>query len=454
MKKESKILIVDDNEETLLALGLCLKPHFDSIQTVKNPNLIPRLIESTTFDAILLDANFSADLNTGNEGLFWLQKILHSDPFASVILFTAYADIQLVVNAIKAGATDFIHKPWNEEQLIQSLKSACKTRRQKANEKDTSPPSKQTIDNSRKCHIIGQSAAIKNVLKTVNKVSGTDANVLILGEHGTGKELIARAIHQLSPRANKPFVRVDVASLSQSLLESELFGHKKGAFTDAHQERLGRFEIASGGTLFLDEIGNIPLNTQSKLLTALQNRQITPLGTNQASAIDIRLICATNASLHHLIQNDQFREDLLYRINTIQIESPPLRERIDDIPLLADYYLKKFAHKYKKPTPSYDLKALQKLQSHHWPGNIRELQHLMEKAVVLCDCNRLSENDFVFTSPPKAELKTPFTLNLSENERLLIIQAIKKTNGNLTHASHELGITRKTLYNKIKRYNL
>ncbi len=455
-KKEGKILVVDDNENILRSLTQLLKFDFESVRTVSNPNLIPTLVRTGDFDVILLDMNFSAGIMTGNEGIYWLREILNIDPLGVVILITAYGDIKLAVKAIREGGTDFITKPWDANKLIVTLKSAIKLRKSKL--EVSRLRKKQEVlkeDLSKQMDpIIGNSPAIRKVLETVKKVAVTDANVLILGENGTGKELVAREIHRQSLRSNESFVSVDMAAITETLFESEMFGHEKGAFTDAHDERTGRFEIASGGTLFLDEIGNLSMHLQTKLLKALQDREITRVGAETSVAIDIRLITATNKNLNEMVTLNTFREDLLYRINTIQVQLPALRERKEDIPVLADYFLKKYQHKYAKAPVIMKGDAYDKLLSHSWPGNIRELKHTMEKAVILCESGTLGSEDFFFGSASMTKTSSADSMKLAVVEKNLIEKALRECHGNMSKAAKILDISRTTLYSKIKKYGL
>lgn len=453
-----KLLIIDDNEDILEALKFTLKRHFDEVKTIKNPNQINHTLENDVFDIIILDMNFTAGINNGNEGFFWLKKILTKDSSAVVILITAYGDVEIAVKAIKEGATDFVTKPWENEKLIATLESAYKLRKSKLEVNKLQGKQKHLTEYIQKEfeNIIGISPAIQKVLLTVKKVASTDANVLILGENGTGKELIAREIHRLSKRANEVFVTIDIASLNENLIESEIFGHVKGAFTDAREDRMGRFEIANGGSVFLDEIGNLSYPSQSKLLTVLQNRKITRVGATKPIDIDVRLISATNKSIEEMIKNGSFREDLFYRINTIQIVLPPLRERHEDIPLLIEYYLKIFANKYDKKDVYVSSVVMKELKNYPWYGNIRELKHTVEKAIILADKKELSINDFFQNNVIKnnATNYDQELLNLQEIEKTFISKAIAKHEGNLSNAAKELGITRATLYNKIEKYGI
>ncbi len=385
-KVKGKILIADDNEGILNSLSFILRQEFEEVTTIKNPSKFTSLLHSGSFDIILLDMNFSAGVNTGNEGLFWLKEIIKEDPDAVIILITAYGDIELAVKAMKEGATDFIQKPFDSVKLVSTVKAAYQLRMSKVQVSKLMQKQKHLSEDLDKKFnsLIGESPAMKNILLTVKKVAPTDANVLILGENGTGKELIAREIHRQSKRSEDVFISVDLGSLSESLFESELFGHMKGAFTGATEDRKGRFETASGGTLFLDEIGNLPISLQSKLLTVLQNRYIIPVGSNKPVPVDVRLITATNKHLPDLIRDNLFREDLMFRINTVQIEIPPLRNRGDDIVLLAEHFLKVYGKKYEK-SMKISGTAIDKLKQYAWPGNVRELQHLLENSVIMVD---------------------------------------------------------------------
>ncbi|MGM0503356.1 MAG: sigma-54-dependent transcriptional regulator [Bacteroidota bacterium] len=454
--KKGKILIVDDNEELLIALRLFLSEHFSVIDTIKNPNLIPDYLRKNTYDLVLLDMNFSAGVNTGNEGIYWMKQIKETDPNVSVVLITAYGDVELAVNAMKEGAADFIQKSWDEKKILSSILSAYNLQQSKVRIQNLEQKQKHLSEriDQKYSNIIGKSPVIKKVLQMVDKVAPTDANMLITGENGTGKEVIAREIHRKSNRSDEVFVNVDLGAISENLFESELFGYVKGAFTDAKEDRTGRFEIASGGTLFLDEIGNLPVELQSKLLTVIQNKEIYRVGSNKPIPVDIRLICATNMDLDKMVQENQFRQDLLYRINTIQIELPPLRERTDDIPLLTDFFLKRYSEKYQKALLKFSEQALKKMKTHSWPGNIRELQHTVEKAVILCDNKEIKEEHCWPDGEKKAKVFTPNTLNLDENEKNIIERAIAKQKGNLSAAAKELGINRSTLYKKIEKYGL
>ena len=457
MKIKGKILIVDDNEGILKSLSFILKQEFEEVSGIKSPAKFTSLLQSGSFDVILLDMNFSAGINTGNEGIFWLKEIIKADADAVVILITAYGDIELAVRAMKEGATDFIQKPFDPIKLISTVKSAYQLRLSKQQVSKLIQKQKHLSEDLDKTFVslIGESPAMRQILTTVKKVAPTDANVLILGENGTGKELIAREIHRQSKRADDVFISVDLGSLSESLFESELFGHVKGSFTGAMEDRKGRFETASGGTLFLDEIGNLPISLQSKLLTVLQNRYIIPVGSNKQVPIDVRLITATNKHLSELIKENLFREDLMFRINTIQIEIPPLRNRTGDILLLAEHFLKLYGKKYEKPYLKISGTAIEKLKLYEWPGNVRELQHMIENSVIMADEGVIrSENLHFTTKISSGKSLTDNSLNLNNVEKLTIKEALFKNKGNINQTAKELGITRKTLYSKIEKYEL
>ncbi len=453
---KGKLLIVDDHKQVLKALIQLLEPEFESITAISNPNQISSFINKEEFDVILLDMNFSAGINTGNEGIYWLNRILKTDPAAAVVMITAYADVNLAVRAIKEGATDFVVKPWDNNKLIATLQAAFKLRQSKLENKKLRDRQKQINQGIIKQNgpMIGKSQVFLNVLQIVNKVAKTDANVLVIGENGTGKELIVKEIHRLSRRADEAFVSIDLGSIAETLFESEMFGHVKGAFTDAKEDKTGWFETSSGGSLFLDEIGNLSLTMQSKLLAALQNRVIYKVGSKTPISIDIRLICATNKSLEELVSKNLFREDLFYRINTIVIEIPPLRDRGEDIVLLAEHFLKEYAGKYEKFNLKFSSKTLDSLMKYSWPGNVRELRHTVEKAVILCESDVLTPDDFPVShsSQQSSYQKAPSTF--AEIEKQAIKIALRNNNGNVVKASKELGLARQTMYNKIQKYNL
>ena len=456
MKKKGKILVVDDNEEILVALRLFLLNHFELVIPERNPEMILSRMQKDSFDVIILDMNFKAGINTGNEGLFWLNKILDLDRTVSVVFITAYAGIELAVNAIKQGAADFVEKPWDDEKLLAAVLKSFELRRSKLEINRLRDKQEHLIENIDQEYdfYMGKAPSMEMVYKAIDKVAATDANILILGENGTGKEIIAREIHRRSLRSKEVFVGVDLGSLSSTLFESELFGHVKGAFTDARDDRPGRFEIASGGTLFLDEIGNLPLSLQSKLLSTLQSREVTRLGSNRPVPVDIRLISATNHPVFELIAQGLFREDLLYRINTIQIELPPLRDRKEDIPGLLDFFLKKYQLKYNKSGFRIEKSAMEKLLKYGWPGNIRELQHMAEKAVIMGEGDMLHNEDFFMGSRIRQGNVNPETLNLEQLEKDAIIRAIDKNGGNISRAVKDLGISRRALYYKLRKYDI
>lgn len=449
--QKGNILIIDDNKSILSALEILLMPEFHEVTLLSNPNQILSELSKKDYNLVILDMNFKAGVNTGNEGLFWLKKIKEANPEISVVMITAYGDVDLAVKALKAGASDFVLKPWDNDKLIATLKLAIEltnSKKEVKQLKDRESQLKKEINRDQK-YIIGSSPALISVLNLVRKVARTDANILITGENGTGKELIAQEIHRLSQRSAEVMVTVDMGSLSESLFESELFGHVKGAFTDARESRSGKFETANKGTLFLDEIGNISIHLQSKLLTAIESRQITRIGSNVTTDVDIRLICATNRDLSGMVSSGLFREDLLYRINTIHIEVPPLRDRGNDILVLTEFFLKKFANRYNKPEIRINRQAAEKLMKYSWPGNIRELQHTIEKAVILSETNVLKPDDLFIKNSYSPGNKTFSTLE--EMERQMMEQALDQNNGNLTAAAMQLGITRQTLYNRLKR---
>lgn len=454
-KFNGKILIVDDNKELLTALRLYLKPYFTSIHTECNPNTLPSLLRNEDFDIILLDMNFKSGTNSGNEGIYWLRRIHETDPDASVLLITAYGDVDLAVKSLKEGAADFIQKSWDEKKILSTVISAFKLQQSKRKirqlQKQQKHLTEETGRNPNVC--ICQSEAMQKVYRTVEKVAATDANVLLIGENGTGKEIIAREIHNQSKRKNHIFINVDLGAIQENLFESELFGHCKGAFTDAKSDREGRFELASGGTLFLDEIGNLPLNMQPKLLSVLQNRTVRRLGANNDIPVDIRLISATNQPLFDRVEENRFREDLLYRINTIRIDIPSLRERPEDIPELAKFFLDQYKNKYHKPNLHFTNSSLERLKKYNWPGNIRELQHAVEKAVILSENNSI-ESELLIPDNKASKKPGTETFNLEENEKNIIQQALDKCRGNISLTAEKLGINRSTLYAKMKKYDL
>lgn len=458
MEKElGKILIIDDDEDVLLAAKMLLKKHAQQVIIEKNPKKIPFLLNNDSYDVILLDMNFSKDITSGKEGFHWLNEIIAKDPQAVVILITAFGDVEMAVKALKEGATDFVLKPWQNEKLLATLATASKLKRS-YKEVDRLKRAKHQLEqdiNQPFKDIIGTSPAMEKVYKLIDKVAKTDANVLILGENGTGKELIARALHQKSMRKENVFVGVDMGAITETLFESELFGHKKGAFTDAKEDRAGRFEVANKGSLFLDEIGNLSMPLQSKLLAVLQNREVTRLGTNVAIPIDIRLICATNMPIDEMVADSQFRQDLLYRINTVEIKLPALRERTEDIAQLCDHFTKMYAKKYRKDISGINEDGIKHLRSYPWPGNVRELQHAIERAVIMTEHQQLDKEDFFFLTASNQEL-SPNTdnYNLDEIEKNVIHRAIEKHSGNISKAAKELGLTRASLYRRLEKHGL
>lgn len=455
MKKEGSILIIDDNKDLLSALKSTLEQYFSYVQTESNPNRIPELFGKKSYDVVLLDMNFTAGVNSGNEGLFWMKEILKFDPETGVIFITAFGDIDLAVKSVKEGAADFLQKTWSEEKILATVFSAFNLVRSKRRIKQLKDKQDHLKESSRESKIIfpAVSVSMKKVMATINKVAGTDANILLLGENGTGKEILAREIHDKSARSNEIFVKVDVGAISENLFESELFGHVKGAFTDARLDKAGRLEVASGGTLFLDEIGNLSLHLQSKLLSALQNREIFKVGTSVPVPIDIRLITATNKSIRDLVEKEMFREDLLYRINTITINIPPLRERKEDIPILSGFFLDKYADKYGKINMSFSREAMGSLVDYSWPGNIRELQHTIEKAVILANHKIITKDEISFDIDDIDHIRLN-TTNLKEIEKKIIIKALKDNDMNISLVSRKLGVDRSTLYKKIRKYGL
>jgi DNA-binding NtrC family response regulator len=453
--KKGNILIVDDNKNVLSALRILLSDYFENIVLLTSPNTLMSELWDKNPDVVLLDMNFSAGINSGNEGLFWLSEIKKADEELPVVLFTAYADIDLAVKALKGGATDFVVKPWDNAKLLATLQSAYSLRQSRKEVKKLRE--KQSVlnrDIQKEEDICwGKSPAMQRLLTMIKKVAVTDANVLITGENGTGKELIAKMIHRYSPRAAETLISVDMGAVTETLFESELFGHVKGAFTDAKADRSGKFEAADGGSLFLDEIGNLSYPLQAKLLSALQTRHITRVGSNKSISVDIRLISATNKNLFKSVKEGEFREDLLYRINTIHLEVPPLRERREDIPQLADFFLRRLARKYGKSDLKLGEKTLCKLESYAWPGNVRELEHAIEKAVILSDNQELQPNDFYMRTPDETSFVVE-SFTLEEMEKILIEKALRKYDNNISAVAAELGISRPTLYSKIRKYEL
>ena len=449
--KNASILVVDDDPDVLTAVRLLLKTEAKEVVTERNPENLRWLLSRDAYDLILLDMNFTSSLHTGNEGLFWLNEIKKLKADVVVIMITAYGDIDLAVRSLKDGAADFVVKPWHNEKLITTIKDALKRRETKTILTPGMP-----ADSIIGRELVGESEVMQEIFYKIEKIAPTDANILILGENGTGKDLIAKAIHQQSLRADKPFIKVDVGALTETLFESELFGHKKGAFTDAREDRIGRFESANGGTVFLDEIGNISLHQQAKLLTVLQNRQVIRLGTNDPVPIDIRLICATNLPLSELANENHFRKDLIYRINTVEIVVPPLRKRGNDIMILAKYFGRLYSNKYLKPNLDFDKSALDKLLNYHYPGNVRELQYSIERAVIMAEEDVLQAKDIIFSPLETTAVNgdNAEVLKLSTIEKNTILRVIEKNKGNITKAAKELGLTRTALYRRLSKYDI
>ncbi|MEQ8925483.1 MAG: sigma-54 dependent transcriptional regulator [Fulvivirga sp.] len=455
-KATANILIVDDDDLILLSAQLLLEQHFSTVKKINNPNQITEAFNEHSFDVVLLDMNFRQGETTGKEGLKWLKKINEISPATKVILMTAYGEVDIAVEAMKTGAIDFIVKPWQNEKLIVTIKNALElfTKEKRVKQLESREKIISSNIDYQFGDMIGSSQAMKDIQKLITKVAPTDADVLILGENGTGKEVAARAIHKNSARANEVFIAVDLGTFPENLFESELFGHKKGAFTDAREERIGRFEAASGGTIFLDEIGNLPPNLQTKLLTVLQRRQITKVGSNMPVDIDVRVLCATNLNLKKAVEEGRFREDLYYRINTVELNLPPLSERVSDIEELVNHFLRKYEHKYHKERFQLDDNALEELKRHRWPGNVRELQHAVERAAILAEGTELTAQDFGFLSVSTQEINEFDSYDLENIEAWAIKKAIKKHNGNISHASKELGLSRGAMYRRMEKYGL
>ncbi len=448
-------MIVDDNKGILSALELLLQSDFEVVTVISSPNQLLSLLENGKYDLVLLDMNFSSGVNTGNEGLYWLSRIKEVYPDVEVVMFTAYGDVELAVKALKQGAADFVLKPWDNEKLRTTLRNVFQLRlsRKEIRELKRKESALKSEINRGGNLIVARSPQMLQLLGLVHKVALTDVNVLITGENGTGKELIARELHLHSKRAAEIMVTVDMGAVSETLFESELFGHKKGAFTDAREDRTGKIENAGNGTLFLDEIGNLPLHLQSKLLTVLQGRMITPIGSNKSVPVDIRLVCATNRNLTEMVAEGSFRQDLLYRINTIHIDIPPLRERKEDITALALFYQQKYSAKYRKVCENISGSGMDKLVGYRWPGNVRELEHAIEKAVILSEKKELGADDFFFNEPIFGDISVTYG-TIEEMEMKMIAGALNKNGQNLSATALQLGITRQTLYNKIKKYGL
>jgi DNA-binding NtrC family response regulator len=453
---EGTVLIVDDNPSVVDSLTLFLKRKVGKIFSLDDPREIVELLQKEPIDIVLLDMNFESTDNLGKEGLFWLKEIKKIYPDLVVIMITAYGDVELAVEALHLGASDFILKPWDNEKLFATIVNCLdlsKTRREVTALRSHQNQLKQNF-NKKFQDILGHSPVMQEVFRTIEKVAPTDANILILGENGTGKELVAREIHKQSQRKNEIFMSIDMGTITESIFESELFGHKKGAFTDAKEDKPGRLVLANEGTLFLDEIGNLSQAMQAKLLTVIQNREFTPVGGTKPIPIDIRLICATNQDIHEMVSNNMFREDLLYRINTIQIDLPPLRSRGDDIILIANHYLKKYSERYGKKNLSFSRNAIERLLEYHWPANIRELSHAVERAVIMSEENIIPSGDLIVQKSDQTIKFDDKPLSLSDAEKIVIANSIKRNKGNLSAVSKELGIVRQTLYRKIKEYNL
>jgi len=457
-KIKARLLIVDDDTDILLAAKMFLRQHIEIIHTEKNPENIPDLLKNENYDVILLDMNFSRDATSGKEGFHWLNVIMASDPAATVIFITGYGDIELAVQGIKEGATNFVLKPWENKKLLATIQASLRMRESKVEIENLKSTQKVLVadQDDKYTNLIGNSPAMKKVMSVALKVARTDANVLILGENGTGKEVVARAIHRASTRNDKVFINVDLGAITESLFESELFGYKKGAFTDAKEDRAGRFEAASKGTIFLDEIGNLSQSLQSKLLSVLQSRKVVRLGSNKETPIDVRLICATNMPLAKMVNENKFRQDLLYRINTVEITLPPLRERVEDIQALVDHYLNIYCKKYKIEKKRISSGTLKRLQIHEWPGNIRELQHAVERAVILSEDTLLEPHDFFMDRDNHNDSDdfSPENMNLEEVEKMLIRKVVDKHGGNISRAAKELGLTRASLYRRIEKYGI
>lgn len=457
-KIKARLLIVDDDIDILLAAKMFLRQHIEIIHTEKNPNNIPDLLKTENYDVILLDMNFSRDATSGKEGFHWLNVIMASDPAATVIFITGYGDIELAVQGIKEGATNFVLKPWENKKLLATIEASLRVRESKVEIQNLKSTQKILMANQddKYNNVIGNSPAMKKLMSIAMKVARTDANVLILGENGTGKEVVARAIYRASERAENVFINVDLGAITESLFESELFGYKKGAFTDAKEDRAGRFEAANKGTIFLDEIGNLSSALQSKLLSVLQSRKVVRLGSNKEIPIDVRLLCATNMPLAKMVSENKFRQDLLYRINTVEITLPPLRERVEDIQALVDHYLNVYCKKYKIEKKRISAGTLKRLQIHDWPGNIRELQHAVERAVILSESIMLEPHDFFMDKRRQDDSNdfTPENMNLEEVEKMLIRKVVDKHGGNISRAAKELGLTRASLYRRIEKYGI
>lgn len=470
MEKRGAILIVDDDEDILVAGKLLLKRHFADVVTISQPNQIAASMRKINFDAILLDMNFGPGQSSGEEGFYWLAEILKIDPEAVVIMITAHGGVNIAVEAMKMGATDFVSKPWQNEKVVATLSAAVKLRTTRNKAATLKQANRTLVEDSGGQKIIGSSGALKNIQSMIERTAPTDANVLIVGENGTGKELVARELHRLSNRSDEIFLSVDMGAISESLFDSELFGHKKGSFTDAKDDRVGRLQAASGGTLFLDEIGNLPLHLQAKLLTVLEQRTVTPVGSNQSVSIDVRVIAATNLTQKQLNDENRFRQDLLFRLNTVEISVPPLRERTEDIEDIAKHYIQLYCRKYEKKIKSLSTEALNAIKTYAWPGNVRALRHAIERAVILSQHEKFSANDFSLEDQPSSagEIENKMAvrsengmeeiilpeggLNLEKMEYILIERSLKKHRYNISHAAKELGLTRAALYRRMEKH--
>lgn len=455
-KKEATILLVDDDDDILFSARISLKKYFTNIITTNNPKTIINHINSQNVDVALMDMNYNIGFEDGKEGLYWMKQIKEMSPETTVILMTAFGSVHLAVDAIKQGATDFILKPWQTEKLYSIVNSGVELARSKRKniQLETIQEQQDKDFHQQTEHIIGDSPSMNQALKMLNKVAPTDANILILGENGTGKYVFAKEIHLKSHRKNHPFIHVDLGSLNENLFESELFGYAKGAFTDAYKDTIGRFELAKGGTIFLDEIGNLPLHLQSKLLTVIQNRKVTRLGESNEREIDARIICATNADVHKMVEEQTFRQDLLYRINTIELGLPPLRERQEDIVLLSNHFLQKLNQRYRKSISGISKEAIKDLQNYHWPGNIRELEHIIERAVIITEAHEITSEDLHFSSKKYSDSTPVVNLNIEETEKSLIKNAMEKHQGNISKAAKDLGLTRAALYRRLEKFGL
>jgi DNA-binding NtrC family response regulator len=452
----ARILIIDDDRDVLETARMFLKQEFSNVYIEDNPGNIPNHLKTGDVDVILLDMNFRKGVNDGEEGFHWLDQILKIDPQAVVILITAYGEVDLAVKAMKNGAVDFVLKPWKNQKLLGTILSALQLRQSRKEVQKLKVAQEKLSDDIDQPYVdfIGDSPAVQRVHEMIDRVASTEADVLILGENGTGKELVARAVHRKSPRRNNVFISVDLGAITESLFESELFGHVKGAFTDAKQDKAGRFEIASEGTIFLDEIGNLSLASQSKLLTVLQHRKVQRVGSTKEIPVNFRLICATNMPLHEMVYEKKFRQDLLYRINTVEIRVPSLRERIEDIPLLLDHFLRRYGQKYKRQDMTVDKSVITKLKKYHWPGNIRELQHAVERAVILNEGKIIRSPELLINNTAIQPRKEDQPVTLDDMEKRFILQSLQDHDGNVSNTARTLGMTRTALYRRMKKHGL